>query len=99
MYTIINRRKINRERQQETLERARAEFFPKLQAAPGLIGFYLVTDMDEGVNTAIIVWQDQASADAFRSEGERWARVLDEVGHTTLSDNRGETTVSIEPGR
>lgn len=96
MFTIVNRRKINRDRQQETMQRAQSEFFPKLQSAAGLVGFYLVNDEENGVNTAIVVWEDRAHADAFRSEGEQWAQVLDEFGHTVVSDNWGETVVSLE---
>ena len=96
MYTIINRRKINRDRQQETIRRARSEFLPKLQDAPGLVGFYLVTDEENGINTAIAVWEDRAHAQAFQAEVEGWTRVLDDMGHTLQSENRGETTVSLE---
>ena len=97
MYTIVNRRKINRDRMQETIQRGQSEFFPKLRQAPGFVGFYLVNDQNEGINTAIIVFEDKASADAFQGEGASWARVLDEMGHKVESDNRGETLLSIEP--
>lgn len=99
MFTIVNRRKMNRDRSQETIQRGQSEFFPKLRQAPGFVGFYLVTDEDEGINTAIIVWQDKESAQAFQGEAERWQSVLEDMGHTVESDNRGETVVSIEPQR
>jgi heme-degrading monooxygenase HmoA len=96
VYTIVTRRKYNPGRMQETIERARSEMFPKMQRAPGFVGFYLVNDPDNGINTAVIVWQDKASAEAFQAEGERWGRVLEEMGHSLESDNRGETVVSVE---
>ncbi len=97
MYTMIERRTINRERIQETVQRAQGEFFPKLQRAPGFVGFYLVTDEENGINTAIVVWENKAQAEAFQTEGEGWLRTLDELGHTLQSDNRGETVVQLEP--
>ena len=99
MYTTVERRKINRERLQETVQRAQAEFFPKLQRAPGFVGFYLVTDEDNSINTAIVVWDDKAQADAFyhSQRGESWLQTLEELGHTLQSDNRGETVIQLEP--
>lgn len=96
MFTNVTTRKMNRERAQETLERARSEFFPKLQNAPGFVGFYLVTDEENGINTAISVWQDAASARAFMPEVEKWQRVLEEMGHVTQTTTRGETVVSLQ---
>jgi heme-degrading monooxygenase HmoA len=84
---------------QETTERARREFFPKLQAAPGFVGFYLVNDQENGINTAIVVWEDEAHAEAFQEEAQSWARVLDEMGNVVESNNRGETVVSLEAQR
>ncbi len=55
MYTIVERRTTNRESLQETGERAQSEFFPHLQQAPGFIGFYLVADEPNSINTAVIV--------------------------------------------
>ncbi len=97
MYTIVERRKANLERIQETMQRAQSEFFPELQRAPGFVGFYLVTDEENGINTAIVVWENKAQAEAFQTEGEGWLRTLDELGHTLQSDNRGETVIQIEP--
>lgn len=97
MYTIAERRLINRERLQETVKRAEVEFFPKLQRAPGFIGFYLVNDEENSINTAIIVWQDKAQCVAFNSVYDGWLRVLDELGHVLQSDNRGETVIELQP--
>ncbi len=96
MYTVVERRKFNRDRIQETAQRAQAEFFPKLQRAPGFVGFYLVTDEENGINTAIVVWEDQAHAETFSTEGKGWLKTLDELGHTLQSDNRGETVIHLE---
>ncbi len=97
MYTIINRRRIDPARQQETLARAQREFFPQLQQAPGFVGFYLVADEEQGVNVAVIVWRDKASADAFRPQNVAWGQVLESMGARQESTNRGETVVEITP--
>ena len=99
MYTIIERRTINPTRLQETMERAQREFFPHLQTAPGFSGFYLVPDDANGINTAVLVWESKAQADAFESAHRDWLRALDELGHTLQSDNRGDTVVTLEPQR
>ncbi len=97
MYTMVERRSANPETMEETVQRAGSEFFPKLQAAPGFTGFYLVADEVNGVNTAIVVWESKADADAFDSTGDVWMRALDDLGHTLQSDNRGETVIQLEP--
>lgn len=99
MYTIIERRTINQAKVNDTMARAQSKFFPKLNQAPGFVSFYLVPDTDQGVFTAIIVWESKEHADAFEPEAERWAPSLDADGHTLLSMNRGETAVSIEAKR
>jgi len=96
MYTMIERRTINRERIQETVQRAQSEFFPKMQHAPGFVSFYLVTDEENGINTAISVWENKAHAEAFVPEATSWLRTLDELGHTLQSTNHGETMIEIE---
>jgi quinol monooxygenase YgiN len=97
MYTIVERRKANHERMQETIQRAQAEFFPKLQAAPGFVGFYLVADEANAINTAVIVWEDKARADAFDAVGKGWQQALEQMGHTLQSENRGETVIELQP--
>jgi hypothetical protein len=97
MYTLIERRKVNPARVQDAIERARAEYFPKLQAAPGFVGFYLVPDEGQGIYTAILVWESKIRADAFEPELNRWMRVLEDYGHVIQSDNRGETVVELQP--
>jgi heme-degrading monooxygenase HmoA len=99
MYTWIERRKVNPERLQETIQRAQSEFFPKLQRAPGFTGFHLVADEANGINTAIIVWESKTQADAFSEENSGWMRTLEKFGHTLQSDNRGETVINLEPQR
>ncbi len=97
MYTIIERRKANRERMQETVQKAQTEFFPKLQAAPGFNSFYLVADEANGVNTAIIVWESKAQADAFDAVGKGWQQTLEQMGHALQSENLGETVIELQP--
>jgi hypothetical protein len=97
VYTTVERRKVNRERLQEAVQRAQSEFFPKLQRAPGFTGFYLVADEEAGIYTAVVVWQDKMQADAFETEGRDWLQTLEELGHTLQTDNRGETVIELGP--
>ncbi len=97
MYTIINRRKIDPARQQETRARAEREYWPKLRQAPGFVGFYLVADEEQGMTVSVAVWQDKASADAFQPQVEAWGQVLESMGTQRESSNRGETVVEITP--
>jgi len=97
MYTIVERRTINVDRLAETMQRGEAEFFPKLRAAPGFNGFYLVNDAAHGINTATIVWESKARADAFQATYGVWLQALDALGHTLQSENRGEAVMQIDP--
>ncbi len=97
MYTTIVRRTFDPARTQETRERAQREFFPAMQQAPGLVGFYLVADNEQGVNTAIMVWENKESADAFWPQVEAWSRTLDSLGNRMETTNRGETVIEITP--
>ncbi len=99
MYTLIERRRLNPDRAEETMRRAQSEFFPKVQQAPGFIGFYLVNDEEQGVGMAVIVWRDKESAEAFQPQAEAWLRTLEALGNTRESFNRGETVVEIRPQR
>jgi heme-degrading monooxygenase HmoA len=85
MYTVVNRRSFNPARMDETRQRAEKEFFPKLQAAKGFQGFYLVNDQENQINVAISVWDDKAQADAFFAANESWMRTLDSLGHAQQS--------------
>ena len=96
MNTWVERRQTNPARLQETIERANAEYFPKLKSAAGFVGFYLVAEEPSNIYTAIVVWASKAQGDAFLPELNRWMQVLDEYGHTVLSDNRGETVFQLQ---
>ena len=97
MYTIIDRRTVNLERLPETNERAEREYFPKLQAAPGFAGFYLIPDERGDIFTGITVWQDKVHADAFEATMAAWLQALEDLGHKGQSENRGETVVELQP--
>ncbi len=96
MYTLVERWKGPSD-MQETSRRAQTEWFPKLQAAPGFVGFHLVADEANGITTAIIVWENKAQAEAFAPVAEGWQQVLMQLGNTLQSDNRGETVIEIKP--
>lgn len=97
MYTLIERWNGPADAMEETAKRAHAEFFPKLQKAQGFIGFYLVDDGANAIQTAVVVWENKAQADAFSPVSEGWHKTLNQLGHTLQSDNRGETVIEIEP--
>lgn len=99
MYTLIERRTINPAKADETAARGQREFFPKMQKAPGFNSFYLIPDTEQGVFTAIIVWESKEQAEAFAPEAESWGKVLDADGHTHLSFNGGETAIQVEPAK
>ena len=95
MYTIVERRIANVERLPETMQRAEAEFFPKLRAADGFRGFTLVADEAQGANVATLAWESKAQADAFQPTYDTWLRALEDLGHTLQSENRGETVMQF----
>ena len=97
MYIWIERRKVNIERLQETMQRAQSDFFPKLQQAQGFSSFYVVSDQENGINTAIIIWESKAHADAFADANSGWMQTLERLGHTLQSDNRGEVVIHLAP--
>ncbi len=91
MYAVVTSRRLNPSSQQETRERAEHEFWPTLQQAPGFVSFSLVQGEDEdGVTTAIVVFESQDHAKAFQGEADAWGRILDELGHQVESFARGE---------
>ncbi len=97
MYTLVERRTVNPATIEETIQRGQSEFFPLLLAAPGFVSFSLVADEPNTTNTAIIVWENQAQAEAFDAQNRVWMETLESLGHPLLSLNRGETVITIEP--
>jgi heme-degrading monooxygenase HmoA len=89
MYAMITRRRSSSGRQQETLQRAQSEYFPRLQQAPGFVAFYLVAG-DDGANNAITLWEDRASAEAFQATQQAWNSTLEEMGSQRESLTTGE---------
>ena len=64
----------------QTIERARAEFFRKLKSPDGFVGFYLVADENGGVNTVVIVWESKEAAEAFDTVSDVWQGSLEGNG-------------------
>jgi hypothetical protein len=58
-----------------------------------------VVDEANGINTAIIMWESKAQADAFTDENSGWMQTLEQFGHTLQSDNRGEMVINLAPQR
>lgn len=94
MYAIVTRRTMNQPQVQETRERAEAEFWPRLQAAPGFVSFSLVQGED-GVHTAVTVFASKADADAFEEVREAWASSMNALGHHVESVEQGEVMTHL----
>jgi quinol monooxygenase YgiN len=97
MYAMITRRTTHRERRHEALQRAETEFFSGLRQAPGFVHFYLVDDDEQGIITAVVVWEDKAQADAFGQTTAPWRQTLKELGETLETVNRGEVVSELAP--
>ena len=97
MYTIIDRRTTNTDRLPETGERAERDYFPKLQAAPGFAGFHLIADERSDLYVGVTMWEDKSSADAFEATMSDWLQVLDGLGHSGQTEDRGNTVVELQP--
>ncbi len=94
MYAIATRRTMNQSRVQETRERAEAEFWPQLRAAPGFVSFSLIQGED-GVHTAVTVFAGKADADAFEEAREVWASSMNDLGHHIESVEEGEVMTHL----
>ena len=99
MYTIIDRRTTNLERLPETGERAESEYFPKLRAAPGFSGFYLIADEGGELFVGLTVWESKPHADAFEATMSGWLHTLEDLGHTGVTENRGEAVIELQPAQ
>jgi len=97
MYAIVTRRRMNPARMEETRALGRSEFFPKMQQAPGFVSFSLIRGED-GVNTAVILFQSKEHAEGFRGEAEAWTRKLDEFGHQFEGQSMGEVVEHVRAG-
>ncbi len=91
MHAMVTRRKMNPARQAETRQLAEADFWPTLRQAPGFVSFSLIMGED-GVNTAITVFESKAQAEAFQGDAADWERTLEEHGHQAESRGGGEVT-------
>ncbi len=98
MYATIEHRKVNLDRVQETVQQGASDFFPKLEHAPGFLGFYVVAQ-ENGSNAAIALWENRAQAEDFRAEAASWLQTLEEHGHRLESDHGGEVIAHITPPR
>ena len=97
MYAVVTRRTMNASRQQETMERAQSEFFPKLKQAPGFKSLTLIQGED-GIVTVVVLFESKEQADAFRGVAVDWQRTLDELGHRLESQNAGEVVRHVTAG-
>jgi hypothetical protein len=97
MYALVARRTMNVARVQETMERAHAEFYPKLRQAPGFKSLSLING-DDGIVTSVIAFESKADFDAFQGIFSGWVQVLDDLGHTRESMSAGEVIQHVTPG-
>jgi heme-degrading monooxygenase HmoA len=98
MYAVITRRTSNPARQAEARERGPKEYFPQLRQAPGFRDLYLVSGED-GVNTAVVVWESKAQADAFLPQQQGWMQALEEMGLRSESRTTGEVATHVTAQR
>jgi hypothetical protein len=96
MYAQIVRRAPSHERREETMQRAGREFFPKLRQASGFVAFYLVAEED-GLNTAVTIWEDRARAEAFLPQMQAWNGTLEALGNWQQSRTAGEVITHVTP--
>ncbi len=96
MYARMSRRRLDQSREAETAERAAREFWPKLQQAPGFVSLTLIHG-DDGIASAVTIFEGKAEADAFHEDAVRWQRTLDELGHQLESQSEGEVGRHITP--
>ncbi len=96
MYARMSRRRLDTSREAETAERAAREFWPKLQQAPGFVSLTLIHG-DDGITTAVTIFESKTEADAFHEDAVRWQRTLDELGHQLESQSEGEVGRHITP--
>ena len=98
MYAVITRRTSNPAQQAKARERGAKEYLPQLQRAPGFRDFYLVPGED-GVNTAVVVWESKAQADAFLPQSQAWMQALEEMGLRSESRTAGEVATHVTAQR
>lgn len=96
MYAIVTRRTMNGAKAQETMARAQSEFFPTLRQAAGFTSQLLIQG-DDGIMTAVIVFDRQEHAEAFQSVAASWMGTLDELGHRLESHSAGQVVQYITP--
>ena len=97
MYTVIERRKLKPYFGTGDDAACAEGVLPRVQKAPGFIGLYLVPDETSGITAAVLVFQSKEHLNAMEAEyGTARQRTLDELGNELVSEDRGETVVSLE---
>jgi heme-degrading monooxygenase HmoA len=97
MYTVVERRKTNFDKIEETAKRAADEFFPALQASDGFVGFYVVNDEEQGEHVVIMVWNTKEQSEKFLATQDAWLKVPDSLGQKLLNMNKGDTLIDLGP--
>ena len=97
MYATYTRRKTAEPVVDEIRDRARDEFFAKVQRAPGFVSLTVLRGED-GFALALTVWESRAAAEAFQSRGESFSQLLDRVAPLE-SRGQGEVMAHLTPQR
>lgn len=97
MYAMVARRTMNVSRAHETMERAHAEFYPKLRQTPGFTSLSLIRG-DDGSVTSVIVFESKTDFDAFQGVFAGWVQTLDDLGHMRESLSAGEVIEHVTAG-
>ncbi len=94
MYAIITRRTTSPTQRAAVDEKAGQEFFAALQQAPGFVDFYLVHGQD-GVSTAVQIWEDRAQGDTFMAQQQQWRQTLDAMAPLIGTPSTGDIATHI----
>jgi len=54
-----------------------------------------LVESEGNARTAVVLWESQAQADAFRGEAESWGHAMDELGHRVETRDAGEVMEHI----
>ena len=96
MYAIVERRRSNVARIEETAELVTHTFIPLLRQAPGFVSFTVIVG-DDGINIATAIWDSKGQADAYQRQEQAWLDTLEEHGHHLESRSGGEVIFQIMP--
>lgn len=94
MYAVISQWHGDQALLPEAISITEQELFPILHQSSGFLGFYSVQDPN-GITSAIFLWQDKASVDAFLPNAQSFLEHLARLGLQFTSRYAGDVVLSI----